>query len=121
MTFRPERFLDTDGHKPEPDPRIFVFGFGRRICPGRLLADNALYLNVVKTLAAFDISKLIENGKEITPEARFEPGVVSHAVPFRNAIKPRSAHHEKLVRAIEDTYPWQESDSKILESVHYDV
>jgi cytochrome P450 len=33
MAFRPERFLETPTHKPEPDPRNFIFGYGRRICP----------------------------------------------------------------------------------------
>ncbi|MBE3048371.1 cytochrome P450 [Candidatus Bathyarchaeota archaeon] len=42
-TFDPERFL---GSAPEPDPMLSAFGFGRRICPGRYLADNNLFLNV---------------------------------------------------------------------------
>ncbi|KAI2466346.1 putative cytochrome P450 oxidoreductase OrdA-like protein [Annulohypoxylon bovei var. microspora] len=114
MAFKPERFLETDGRVPEPDPHMFVFGFGRRICPGRYLADNSLYLNIVQTLAAFKISKYLENGREISPNVKFEPGVISHPVPYKNLIKPRSPHHEALVRSIEDIYPWQESDSKTL-------
>jgi hypothetical protein len=31
--FNPSRFL---GDNPEPDPRTWVFGFGRRICPGEI-------------------------------------------------------------------------------------
>lgn len=31
-TFNPERFLSAN---PEPDPRKWVFGFGRRVCPGK--------------------------------------------------------------------------------------
>lgn len=30
FTFKPERFLGEDGREPELDPRLFVFGFGRR-------------------------------------------------------------------------------------------
>ncbi|ESK80857.1 cytochrome p450 [Moniliophthora roreri MCA 2997] len=46
--FRPERFLNEDGtHKPSPpdtkDEGHHTFGFGRRICPGRHLAFNALF------------------------------------------------------------------------------
>lgn len=33
MKFSPERFLS---QKPQPDPRKYVFGFGRRVCPGEL-------------------------------------------------------------------------------------
>ncbi|EEB88932.1 hypothetical protein MPER_13034, partial [Moniliophthora perniciosa FA553] len=45
--FRPERFLNEDGtHKVSPadtkDEGHYSFGFGRRICPGRHVASNAL-------------------------------------------------------------------------------
>ncbi|ESK85428.1 cytochrome p450 [Moniliophthora roreri MCA 2997] len=45
--FRPERFLNEDGtHKESPpdtkDEGHYSFGFGRRICPGRHLASNAV-------------------------------------------------------------------------------
>ena len=30
FVFRPERFLDENGHVPEPDSRAVAFGFGRR-------------------------------------------------------------------------------------------
>lgn len=117
MVFKPERFLPTNGHEPEPDPQMYAFGFGRRVCPGRNLAENALYLNVVQSLAAFSIGKEIRDGREVEPTIKFEPGIVSHPAPFRNLIKPRSPQHEQLIRSIEQIYPWQESDSKVLESM----
>lgn len=30
FTFKPERFLEENGRKPELDPRTIAFGFGRR-------------------------------------------------------------------------------------------
>lgn len=30
MEFKPDRFLSSEGHTPEMDPRSIVFGFGRR-------------------------------------------------------------------------------------------
>ena len=36
--FMPERFLDAGGKLIDDDPSEFVFGFGRRKCPGRSLA-----------------------------------------------------------------------------------
>jgi hypothetical protein len=119
MTFKPERFLATDNYTPEPDPHRLSFGFGRRICPGRILADNAVYLNVVQSLAAFSISKAVENGREVVPEVNFLPGVVSHPAPYKTSIKPRSLKHEALIRSIEKSYPWQESDAKKLETIAY--
>lgn len=34
--FMPERFLNVEGTLTDDDPAEFIFGFGRRICPGRL-------------------------------------------------------------------------------------
>ncbi|KAF1811944.1 putative cytochrome P450 oxidoreductase OrdA-like protein [Eremomyces bilateralis CBS 781.70] len=117
MIFKPERFLPIDGHVPEPDPATYVFGFGRRICPGRILADNTLYLSIAQSLAVFSIGKPVENGKEVEPVAKFDPGVVSHPAPYKCMIKPRSSHHEALIRSIEKDHPWQESDGKTLETL----
>ena len=119
MSFKPERFLMRDGHKPEPDPLMFVFGFGRRVCPGEYLADNNLYLNIAQSLAVFDIKKSMENGSEVAPALKFEPGLISHPAPFKNIIKPRSPQHENMIRSTSDTYPWEESDAQILESIEY--
>jgi cytochrome P450 len=60
--FRPERFL---GPEPERDPG-FVFGFGRRICPGRVLAQNSIYMFAAHLLALFDVKPARgPDGKEI--------------------------------------------------------
>ncbi|KAJ4005762.1 hypothetical protein NW752_011090 [Fusarium irregulare] len=113
MSFKPERFLPTDGTEPEQDPHAFVFGFGRRVCPGRVLADNALFLNIAQSLAVFNITK--EKGD--TREAFFTPGIVSHPSPFKASITPRSAHHERMIRSLEQKHPWETSDSHILDSM----
>ncbi|KAG1719823.1 cytochrome P450 [Suillus paluster] len=42
---------------PQLDPHKFVFGFGRRACPGIHFAEASLYLNISCTLAAFTIAK----------------------------------------------------------------
>ncbi len=114
MVFKPERHLVTDGREPEQDPRKYVFGFGRRVCPGRLLGENALYINIVQTLAAFTISM---DAEEYGPTLRFTPGTISRPEPFECTVKPRSAVHESLVRALETTHPWEESHGKLLGSV----
>ena len=119
MSFHPERFLTTPTHTAEPDPRNFIFGFGRRICPGRYVADNALFITIAQTLAVFDIGKLVEGGKVVEPEVRFEAGIVSHPVPYRVSIKPRSRGHEELIRGVERVYPWEESDAKALEGIKW--
>lgn len=35
--FMPERFLDVNGALTDDDPAAYVFGLGRRACPGELI------------------------------------------------------------------------------------
>ncbi|CAE6473750.1 unnamed protein product [Rhizoctonia solani] len=50
--FNPNRFL---GSKPEPDPRKYIFGFGRRVCPGSHVANNGSWILCAGLLSVFDI------------------------------------------------------------------
>ncbi|KAK7695652.1 hypothetical protein QCA50_000288 [Cerrena zonata] len=59
------------------DPRDFVFGHGRRICPGLHLADASVFLTCAVTLAAFDISKAVEDGVIIEPSGEYTTGTIS--------------------------------------------
>ncbi|KAG1747611.1 cytochrome P450 [Suillus lakei] len=89
LEFRPERFL---GPSPQLDPRKFIFGFGRRRCPGWHFAEASLYLNISCILAAFTIAKpLDERGEEITPPVEFENvGILWHPKPFKCRFIPRN-------------------------------
>lgn len=89
--FNPERFLAKDGKESETEPRTMCFGFGRRVCPGLHLADASIWISTAMSLAVFDISKVVENGVELTPEVDPLPGTASHPKPFKCSIKPRSA------------------------------
>jgi cytochrome P450 len=111
MTFKPERFL---GDNPDPDPHTMCFGFGRRICPGKVLADMSVYLTIAQSLAVFNIGKPVENGNVVEQAVEFQPGIISHPVPYKADIKPRSPEHEKLIKSVELEHPWQESDAKYL-------
>ncbi|KAK1140890.1 hypothetical protein N8T08_009763 [Aspergillus melleus] len=97
MAFKPERFLQTDNHMPELDPHKMAFGFGRRTCPGRFLADSNLYLAVARSLTLFHILKPVVSGQVIEPPNDFQPGIVSQPAPFKLDIRPRSAAHESLL------------------------
>ncbi|OQU95549.1 hypothetical protein CLAIMM_01735 [Cladophialophora immunda] len=101
-TFDPLRFL---GPNAEPDPHNLAFGFGRRICPGKLFADATLFSTISGFLAVFDVRKCVENGKEVDPVVDFDTGIISHPRPFKCDIKPRSASHEKLIRSVEIDHP----------------
>lgn len=97
MTFRTERFLRVDGKPPEIDLRTIVFGFGRRICPGRILADTTVYLGVAWSLAVFNVTKAVENGKEVEVKPEFQAGVINHPVILNFNITPRSSALEALI------------------------
>jgi cytochrome P450 len=112
MKFKPERYFRPFG---EPSPTDVFWGFGRRICPGRVLADSNVYLTIAQALAVFDIKKAVDKrGTEIEPEISFDAGIISHPVPFKCRVTPRSKAHEKLINEVEMKYPWKESDAKFL-------
>ncbi|KAG8904823.1 hypothetical protein FRC00_013729, partial [Tulasnella sp. 408] len=53
-TFNPDRFINNPNIL---DPRDFVFGFGRRACPGSYLAYQMMWTFVVSTLWAFELER----------------------------------------------------------------
>ncbi|THC92940.1 hypothetical protein EYZ11_007583 [Aspergillus tanneri] len=116
LAFKPERFLEYDGHVPERDPHLLSFGFGRRVCPGRTLADSNVYLSLAQSLAVFRITKPVRDGKVIEPEPMFQPGIISHPAPFEVDVKPRSPGHVELILAVEKEQPWEKSHAKELSS-----
>lgn len=74
--FNPERFLkysnadkkavvlDTDVR----DPASILFGFGRRICPGRFMAYESIWIAMASVLAMFNIDRAVDkDGQPVTP------------------------------------------------------
>ncbi|KAL0953802.1 hypothetical protein HGRIS_004984 [Hohenbuehelia grisea] len=87
--FNPARYLP----RPEGNGEPFfesAFGFGRRICPGRHLAYNSLWVIIATLLATCDISKALdEEGREINVEPKFLYGIVSRPKNFPCRIQSR--------------------------------
>lgn len=122
MTYKPERFLGVDGREPEMDTHQLCFGFGRRICPGRELADASVFLSIAQSLAVFNITKPTdESGKVIEPKVYFQPGIISHPAEFQVTIKPRDAKAEALIRSIEEEHPFESGDAEELNSIKVDL
>lgn len=117
MNFKPERFLASENHIPERDPHMIVFGFGRRVCPGRNIADSNVFLTIAQVLSTFNISKPVVDGKEKDIPLEFLPGIISHPAPFDVTIKPRSEKHGELIKSLEHLYPWEKSHSEFLRGV----
>lgn len=56
-TFDPSRFL---GPSPAPDARKYIFGFGRWICPGLHVANNATWIMCAGLVSLFNIRSTLE-------------------------------------------------------------
>jgi Cytochrome P450 len=118
--FHPERWL-APGAPTFPD---LVFGFGRRECPGRFLAETSVWAAIANVLAVFKISPVEGD----PPKRVYMSGVVSYVhlplnvlctssqrdrypEPFKCLILPRSEVAAELVRAtiayVEVIIPWE--------------
>jgi cytochrome P450 len=118
--FRPERFLEGDGHEPEADPTENIFGWGRRICPGRLVADSAVFVTMVQTLAAYTMTKPVgRDGKEIEPKVEYIPGIVAHLRPFEVDFKLRDPKYEEIIRTVENEDLLDSGHAEILSKVEW--
>lgn len=97
--FRPQRFLNEEGRisTDVPDPRSAVFGFGRRICPGRYFTDAEIWLTMATLLYCFDILPAIKEGEEVLPAEAVTKGAVVAPVEFECRILLRSCAKESLI------------------------
>ncbi len=51
-------------------------GFGRRVCPGKYLAQANVWIALVTLIVTVDISNLVgDDGEEIKPEVEFNSGL----------------------------------------------
>ncbi len=115
--FKPERHLDAKGEEVLPGPTEtngeghVTFGFGRRICVGKHLANDSLFINTARILWAATLEcAQDENGKELPLDlnAFVDKGVItlvllpldqiwdvteflgcSHPAPYDCIISPR--------------------------------
>ncbi|EKM53001.1 uncharacterized protein PHACADRAFT_175458 [Phanerochaete carnosa HHB-10118-sp] len=97
-TYRPERFEENEGKKPQEDPLDIVFGFGRRVCPGSHFGLATIFLAVVHMLFAFDILPAKdEHGRVIVPPAEFCGTTLAHPKPFPYRMEERSPERIALI------------------------
>ncbi|KZV89528.1 cytochrome P450 [Exidia glandulosa HHB12029] len=103
-TFKPERFLKQGALDPDVlDPRNPAFGYGRRVCPGRHIADAELWLFIVTMLSCYNISPAEDgNGEPIIPPSTMCSGLVSSVSKFPCNIQLRNESKRKLILAEAD-------------------
>ncbi|KAL3489683.1 cytochrome P450 [Aspergillus germanicus] len=104
-SFIPERWLVED---PPTDPQVDTcgfnvsalkdlpqtgFGFGRRICTGRLIARNQLFIQMARMLWAFDVEAGVVDDqtrrRHHVDDMDCTEGFVTLPKPFRAVMRPR--------------------------------
>ncbi|KAG9313228.1 cytochrome P450 [Chiua virens] len=88
--FMPERFLNSQGMLTADDPAEYVFGYGRRKCPGRHTADASVWIAIMTMLATLDFKLATDaNENDITFKATFTNGFTDRPNTFPCKLTPR--------------------------------
>ncbi|CAA7268211.1 unnamed protein product [Cyclocybe aegerita] len=95
--FNPARHLDANGQlgNAPPDTKEeshVTYGFGRRICVGRHVANNSLFIDIAIMLWAMNIERGTDKYGMPTPldvDGCIEDGLVVRPIPFEVKITPR--------------------------------
>ncbi|KAI0270345.1 cytochrome P450 [Russula aff. rugulosa BPL654] len=95
--FEPARYLDASGDIAPGVTELkkdghFTYGFGSRICVGRVMADNSLFINIAILLWATKIERKKDASGRLLPldvDGWVDIGLVIRPVPFEAEITPR--------------------------------
>ncbi|KAI0064843.1 cytochrome P450 [Artomyces pyxidatus] len=99
-SFKPERFLTSNGRLKDDPLLTAAFGFGKRICPGRHLVDSTMFILVASVLATFRVEKAKDtNGHYIPVRVMYTGTLVSQPEPFQCSIVPRDQNARELISA----------------------
>ncbi|KAL0563540.1 hypothetical protein V5O48_018525, partial [Marasmius crinis-equi] len=110
FSFKPDRYI-VDGKlsfESCRDPATIVFGFGRRVCPGRYMGYSSVWIgkyqrhSITSILKVFKIQKAKdENGNVLEPTYKYLDGLAIVPAPFECLMLPRSAAAEELIKSLE--------------------
>ena len=91
--YMPERFLDAEGMLTDDDPSDFVFGFGRRKCPGRVFHSTLHVLSTSQRRIQADTARIHPSG---APSQRCLPrsSLISPRMPTETTS--RSSLHSRI-------------------------
>ncbi|KAK7050258.1 putative monooxygenase [Favolaschia claudopus] len=96
MQFDPDRYgnLDTEMQKVTD----LVFGFGRRLCPGKTFGENNVFAVAATVLATCKVVLPVdEHGAQMRPDVQYSSGSISSPSSFQCDIKPRSVQAYQLL------------------------
>ncbi|KZO94698.1 cytochrome P450 [Calocera viscosa TUFC12733] len=102
-SYNPDRYLTPTGEvrvSSDPVDEVYVYSHGRRICPGRDIANHSLFIDVAALLWAFDFEKgKGPDGKEITPGTMdfVDNGLAVQPAPYAYHLKPRRGNLDEVL------------------------
>ncbi|KZV67277.1 cytochrome P450 [Peniophora sp. CONT] len=90
--FNPGRYLDDKGEMlptlpGAKDDGHYTFGFGRRICVGKHVANNSMFIDIATCLWAFTFANV--KGQDLDINAFVDEGIVVSPKPFKVDMRPR--------------------------------
>ncbi|EUC55162.1 cytochrome P450 family protein [Rhizoctonia solani AG-3 Rhs1AP] len=105
FTFNPDRFLKS---APNTDPRRFLFGFGRRVCPGQHVANNSAFTMCAAFMSVFNIAASQETKNKADQCARepwkmMKPYGPMEPMPSGCTIRPRDNAAIAVLETCKDT------------------
>ncbi|KAI1840835.1 hypothetical protein JX266_012983 [Neoarthrinium moseri] len=106
-SFRPSRWLNAKGNVGQlRDLPTVGFGYGRRICPGRHVARNGLWIVIARLLWAFNIKPgLSKGGERIEVDSTASTdGLVTKPLRFKTTLEPRGEWSRKIIMSECDTH-----------------
>ncbi|KAI9457950.1 cytochrome P450 [Lactarius psammicola] len=99
--FDPARYLDENRRVKVPEGReegYATFGFGRRICPGRHIAEGTLAIAIATLLWAMRFERPEGVQDELDLRNFVEGGLTAHPVPFEYKAVPRFVETEGMLK-----------------------
>ncbi|KAG1816780.1 cytochrome P450 [Suillus subaureus] len=97
--FKPQRWIDGQGNLRD-DIKLFVFGFGRRVCPGQHVANRSVFITALLVLWVF---RLILDPTKPLEDMGFMGGSMLDSRPCEFEFEKRIP--EKELRRMMQGYP----------------
>ncbi|KAF8258901.1 cytochrome P450 [Lactarius quietus] len=105
--FNPARYLD-ERHQVKVlggrEEGHMTFGFGRRICPGRYLAEGTLAIDIATLLWTMRFERPEDAQGELDVRTIVEGGITARPVPFEYKAVPRFAEAEGMLQDAVNLY-----------------
>ncbi|CRL22191.1 Cytochrome P450 [Penicillium camemberti] len=105
MSFNPEIFPNPYEFKPDrwiENPKLehSPFGFGRRICPGRHLGWNSIFILMARLMWAYDITHAYRDGKRVDIDPwDIEFSFTASSRPFEASFQVRSPEKQDIIES----------------------